>query len=72
VRVGTWSSAAQHAVLEMASMAPAPRLPGEQSAAELEVRARYTLLAGELTATGDSFEAIRAVADRHLGPGAHR
>ncbi|MDB5906519.1 MAG: hypothetical protein JWP34_633 [Massilia sp.] len=65
VRIGSWTSLA----LDMVSISPAtPRLPGQQTPTELEVRARYTLLAGELQATGDDFEAIRATVERHLGP----
>ncbi|MDB5755532.1 MAG: hypothetical protein JWR56_1960 [Massilia sp.] len=69
VRIGSWTSLARDMALDMVSMSPAaPRLPGQQTPTELEVRARYTLLAGELQATGDDFEAIRATVERHLGP----
>jgi hypothetical protein len=69
VRVGTWASVTREFALDLAALAPAaPRLPGQQSRSELEVRARYTLLAAELHATGDDFAAIRATVERHLGP----
>jgi hypothetical protein len=78
VRVGTWASFTRGVAVDMLSMQPAvsplsplsplPRLPGQHAAIELEVRARYTLLASELATTGDNFEAIRATVERHLGP----
>jgi hypothetical protein len=69
VRVGAWATLTRDVALDMISIAPsAPRLPGQQTPTELEVRARYTLLASELHATGDNFEAIRAIVERHLGP----
>jgi hypothetical protein len=69
VCIGSWASLVRDCALDMVSFAPmAPRLPGQQTPTELEVRARYTLLATELQATGDDFEAIRATVARHLGP----
>jgi hypothetical protein len=79
VRVGSWASLTCDLAGDMLSMqpvmvspvsplSPLPRLPGQHAATELEVRARYTLLAGELASTGDNFEAIRATVERHLGP----
>lgn len=72
VRVGTWASYTCGLAGDMLSMLPAaptlPRLPGQHAAIELDVRARYTLLASELASTSDSFEAIRATVERHLGP----
>ena len=72
VRVGSWASHTRDLAVDLLSMtpaaSPAPRLPGQHAAAELEVRARYTLLAAELAATGDDFEAIRATVERCLGP----
>ena len=69
VRVGSWASLTRNFAEDVFTFMPAaPRLPGQQSPSELEVRARYTLLAGELSATGDNFEAIRATVERHLGP----
>jgi hypothetical protein len=75
VRVGTWASLTRDLAGDMLSMqpmvsplSPLPRLPGQHAVTELEVRARYTLLAGELATIGDSFEAIRATVERHLGP----
>jgi hypothetical protein len=67
VRIGTWAAITHDLALDMVSLAPAaPRLPGQQTPTELEVRARYTLLAGELQRSGDSFEAVRATVERHL------
>jgi hypothetical protein len=69
VRVGTWTSVTREFALDMAAIAPAaPRLPGQQTATDLEIRARYTLLAAELQRTSDNFAAIRATVERHLGP----
>jgi hypothetical protein len=69
VRIGSWASQARDAAFEMVSISPAaPRLPGQRTPTELELRARYTLLAGALQTTGDSFEAIRTTVERHLGP----
>ena len=69
VRLGSWASASHLFAMDTVALLPdAYRLPGQQSPKELEVRARYTLIASELHATPDEFEAIRAVLDRHLGP----
>lgn len=69
VRVGSWASLGRDVAGQLLAILPAaPRLPGQQSPGELEVRARYTLLASALAATGDNFEAIRATVERHLGP----
>ena len=72
VRLGTWASATRDLAVDLLSMAPMasplPRLPGQHAATELEMRARYTLLAGDLATTDDNFEAIRATVERHLGP----
>ena len=81
VRLGTWASVTRDLAVDLVSMAPVasprPRLPGlpglpgqpgHHPATELEVRARYTLLAGELATTADDFETIRATVERHLGP----
>ncbi len=69
VCIGSWATMVRDLALDMVSPAPAaPRLPGQQTPSELEVRARYTLLATELQSTGDNFEAIRATVARHLGP----
>ena len=69
VRLGTWASITREFAGDMLSMQQAaPRLPGQHAPTELEVRARYTLLAGDLAATADNFEAIRATVERHLGP----
>ena len=68
VRLGAWAS--EHRVLAMdaAAMPPdATRLPGQQTARELELRARYTLIAHQLMATSDNFADIEEVVDRNLG-----
>jgi hypothetical protein len=68
VRIGTWSAATISYAAGILTLLPAaPRLPGEQTRTELEVRARYTLLAGELQFTSDDFDLIRATVARHLG-----
>jgi hypothetical protein len=67
VRIGTWSAATLDYAVGILTLLPlAPRLPGEQTRSELEVRARFTLLAGELQFVADDFDAIRATVDRHL------
>ena len=69
VRLGTWANSKQLFTLEAAGgAASAVRLPGQQTPRELELRARYTIIANELMATGDSFADIQAVVDRNLGP----
>ncbi|MDB5950663.1 MAG: hypothetical protein JWR65_2518 [Massilia sp.] len=75
VRVGTWASLTRDLAVDMLSLgpmvsplSPLSPLPGQHAATELEVRARYTLLAGELATVGDDFEVIRATVERHLGP----
>lgn len=73
VRVGTWATLAGIYAEDLTPFCrPLARLPGQQSPSELEVRARYTLLAGELLASGDRFDTIRAAVERHLGPAAAR
>lgn len=68
VRLGTWANANQLFTHDVAAMLPdAYRLPGQQTPQELEVRARYTVIANELMATSDHFSDIQAVVDRHLG-----
>ena len=69
VRVGTWASGTHLLAMDAVAMAPgAARLPGQQTPRELELRARYTIIANELVATGDNFADIQQVVDRHLGP----
>jgi hypothetical protein len=68
VRVGSWSMTSRLFPREVAAALPgAYRLPGQQTPHELEVRARYTVIANELVATSDRFADIEAVVDRHLG-----
>lgn len=73
VRIGSWSAVTREYAVGILTFAPlAPRLPGLQTPTELEVRARYTLLAAELQATADNFDAIRAAVARQLDSPLHR
>jgi hypothetical protein len=68
VRLGAWASAHHVLATDALAMAPdAARLPGQQTPRELELRARYTLIAQQLMATGDDFADIERVVDRNLG-----
>jgi hypothetical protein len=68
VRLGSWATVARDFVGDLLPFdVPLARLPGQQTPSELEVRAKYTLLASELMVTGDRFDAVRAAVDRHLG-----
>lgn len=68
VRLGAWSSSNQLFAQEAAAGVAGPvRLPGQQTPRELELRARYTIIARELMAAGDDFADIQAVVDRNLG-----
>jgi hypothetical protein len=68
VRIGAWASSTQLFSMEPASAVPdATRLPGEQTPRDLEIRARYTLIANQLKATGNNFSDIETVVDRNLG-----
>ncbi|QJD90153.1 DUF1353 domain-containing protein [Duganella dendranthematis] len=42
------------------------KLPSEHSQAEVEVRAKFILMAKDLESTGDDFEEVRQVVIRHL------
>lgn len=67
VRIGSWADEKQFFAFDVASMMPdAYRLPGQLSPKELEVRARYTLIASQLLATPNEFDEIRATVDRSL------
>jgi hypothetical protein len=69
VRLGAWADTHHLFTMDAVAMAPdATRLPGQQSPRELELRARYTLIAHQLMATGDDFADIKQVVDRNLGP----
>ncbi len=68
VRIGAWASDTHLFAMEPASvLADATRLPGQQTARELEIRARYTLIANQLMATSNNFIDIENVVDRNLG-----
>ncbi len=68
VRIGSWAGSQQvFSHVPAAEARDAYRLPGELTPHELEVRARYTLIANQLLATPDSFPQIRATVDRNLG-----
>ena len=67
VRLGAWASENRLLAMDAAAMPPdATRLPGQQTPRELELRARYTLIAHQLMASGDDFDAIQEVVDRNL------
>lgn len=65
VRIGSWATLFGVHADDIFGMAPA--LPGQHGQTELEIRARFTLLATALRATGDDFATIRAVVSHHLG-----
>ena len=68
VRIGAWASTTHVLAMDpVAMLADAYRLPGQQSPRELEVRARYTLIANQLMATPDQFDQIEQVVDANLG-----
>lgn len=69
VRIGAWANSQQVLAMEPAAMLPdATRLPGQQTPRELEVRARYTVIANQLANTSDNFADIQRVVDGNLGP----
>ncbi len=68
VRVGAWASETRLLTAEALAKPPdASRLPGQETPHELEIRARYTLIASQLTATPDHFGAIEQVVNSNLG-----
>ncbi len=68
VRIGAWASANQVMAIDRLAMVPdGYRLPGQQSARELEIRARYTLIAHQLMVTSDNFADIERVVNNNLG-----
>ncbi|MCG2584002.1 DUF1353 domain-containing protein [Massilia sp. TS11] len=67
VRVGAWLDQYGPLFADLQA-APGPRLPGDHSAQELAVRARFTLIAADLQETGDSVAEVQATVDRHLPP----
>jgi hypothetical protein len=68
VRLGAWATARPALAMDaVAPVADAARLPGQESAAELELRSRYTLIARQLMATPDTIAAVKQVVDRNLG-----
>jgi hypothetical protein len=69
VRIGAWAATNQVLAMDVAAQLPdGYRLPGQQTARELEVRARYTVIANQLMTTSDNFADIERVVDRNLGP----
>ena len=69
VRLGAWASNTHVFSMDPAAMAPdAYRLPGQETQRELELRARYTMIASQLMVTPNNFEDIQKVVDRNLGP----
>jgi hypothetical protein len=68
VRLGAWASNTQLFAMDPASLVPdAYRLPGQQTPRELEIRARYTLIANQLMSAGNDFTEIEKIVDRNLG-----
>ena len=69
VRIGAWAATNQVLSLDAAAQLPdGYRLPGQQTARELEVRARYTVIANQLMNTSDNFADIERVVNANLGP----
>ena len=67
VRMGAWTSAINFlGAADLSVRELGYRLPSEHSPDELEMRARYTLIARDLATTDDTFESVRAVVDKHL------
>ena len=67
VCIGSWVSQTRPDAHLLAQQIPdAARLPGEHSLLDLEIRAIYTLLSGELAASGDDFGSVRAIVARRL------
>ena len=68
VRLGAWASRQQvPAIDSLAQLPDGRRLPGQESPQDLELRARYTLIANQLMATPDNIAAIERVVDQNLG-----
>lgn len=68
VCLGSWMGRTRPVAHAIAEQVPdAARLPGEHSPLDLELRALYTLLAGDLRDTGDDIGAVRAAVARRLG-----
>lgn len=69
VRLGTWASEQHILTMDAVSAAPAgTRLPGQLTQQELELRARYTIIANQLMAASNNFADIQRVVDSNLGP----
>jgi hypothetical protein len=70
VRVGAWASAHRIPTMETTDQAFAPpdgtRLPGQQTPRELELRARYTLIAQQLMSSNDDFANTEQLVSRNL------
>ncbi len=64
VRIGSWATLFGIHADDWIGVAPA--LPGQHGPTDLEIRARFTLLATALRATSDDFASVRAVVSRHL------
>lgn len=68
VRVGAWACDTHLFSMDPASQVPdIYRLPGQQTPRELEVRARYTVIANQLMATSNNFADIERVVNANLG-----
>ncbi|MFL6658950.1 MAG: DUF1353 domain-containing protein [Massilia sp.] len=77
VRVGAWATAHRDPTIETTGKAFAPldgasdgaRLPGQQTAQELELRARYTLIAQQLMSSNDDFANTEQLVSHNLATG---
>ena len=68
VRIGAWAATSPVLAMDPAAQLPdGYRLPGQQTARELEVRARYTMIGNQLMTTSDDFADIERVVDSNLG-----
>lgn len=64
VRIGSWASGTD--LFARAEVLAKPRLAGEQSRAEVVLKAKYTVVATKLAATPDNFQVIKSVVDEEL------
>lgn len=64
VRIGSWASGT--ALFAITEVLAKPRLAGEQSRAEVVLRAKYIVVAAKLADTPDDFQVIKSVVDEEL------
>lgn len=67
VRIGAWTGIGGIQFMAVAAEPLAYRLPSQHTKDELEIRAKFTLIAKSLEATKDDFNEIRRVVDKQLG-----